>query len=58
MAKIKHVGFKGAVAKVKGEGYGKKAAGAIIASASRKASPASKKANPRLKKVVGKAKKK
>lgn len=58
MAKIKHVGFKGAVSSVEKEGYGKKAASAIIAASSRKASPASKKANPRLKRVGGKAKKK
>jgi len=56
MAKIKHVGFKGAVAKVEGEGYGKKAASAIIASASRGASKKAKKANPRLKRVAGKKK--
>lgn len=36
------------------DGVSKKAAGAILASASRKASPAAKKANPNLKKVKGK----
>lgn len=55
MAK-KHIGFKGAEKKVEKEGYSKKAAGAIIASATRKASPAAKKKNPMLKKVKGKAK--
>lgn len=35
----------------KKDGVSKKAAGAILASASRKASPAAKKKNPKLKKV-------
>lgn len=35
----------------KKEGVSKKAAGAILANASRKASPAAKKANPKLKRV-------
>ena len=35
-------------------GYSTKAAGAILASASRKASPAAKKKNPKLKRVKGK----
>lgn len=47
----KHIGFAGAQKKVESEGYGKKAAGAIIASASRKAPPAARKANPRLNRV-------
>jgi len=34
------------------EGVSKDAAGAILASATRKASPAAKKANPRLKRVA------
>lgn len=34
-------------------GYSKKAAGAILASASRKASPAAKRKNPALRKVKG-----
>lgn len=34
-------------------GYSKKAAGAILANASRKASPAAKKKNPKLKRVKG-----
>jgi hypothetical protein len=37
----------------KKEGVSKKRAGAILASASRKASPAAKKKNPNLKKVKG-----
>lgn len=40
----------------KREGIPEKNAGAILASASRKASPAAKRANPNLKKVKGKAK--
>lgn len=50
----KHIGFK-AVAKgiAKKEGVSPKAAGAILASATRKASPAAKKANPKLSKVKG-----
>lgn len=47
----KHPGFKAVQKKIEGEGYSKKAAGAILANASRKASPAAKKANPRLAKV-------
>lgn len=48
----KHPGFAAVQKKIEGEGYGKKAAGAIPASSSRKASPAAKKKNPRLKKVA------
>lgn len=51
--KEKHIGFKGAEDKVEHEGYSKKIAGAIIASAARHASPAAKKANPHLKRVKG-----
>ncbi len=47
----KHPGFKAVQSKIAGEGYSKKAAGAILASATRKASPAAKKANPALKRV-------
>ncbi len=54
MKKIKHVGFQGAMKKVEKEGYSKKSAGAIVASASRGASPAAKAKNPMLKKVKGK----
>jgi hypothetical protein len=46
------VSFKAVQAKIaKKEGIGKKAAGAILANASRKASPSAKKKNPKLKKV-------
>lgn len=54
MKSKKHPGFKAVQAKVEKEGYAKKQAGAIVANASRKASPAAKKANPKLKKVKGK----
>lgn len=55
MAKSKgHPGFK-AVQKKVAKKYGMKAAGAIVASASRKASAKAKRANPRLKKVKGKS---
>ena len=46
-----HPGFKAVQAKIQGEGYSKEAAGAILANATRKASPAAKRANPNLKKV-------
>lgn len=49
----KHPGFKAVQKKIEGEGYGKKAAGAILANKTRHASSAAKKANPRLKKVKG-----
>ena len=38
----------------KKEGVSKEAAGAILANASRKASPEAKRKNPKLKKVLGK----
>lgn len=47
----KHPGFKAVQKKIEGEGYSKKSAGAILANASRKASPAAKRKNPALKKV-------
>lgn len=51
----KHPGFKKVANKIaKKEGVSKKAAGAILASATRKASKGAKKANPRLKRVKGK----
>ena len=54
MAK-KHPGFAAVQAKIeKKEGVGKKAAGAILANATRHASAKAKKANPKLKKVKGK----
>lgn len=46
-----HPGFKSVQKKIQGEGYSKKAAGAILASATRNASPKAKAANPKLKKV-------
>jgi hypothetical protein len=46
--------FKSVQAKIaKKEGVSKKAAGAILANASRKASPAAKRRNPKLRKVKG-----
>jgi len=54
----KNPGFKAVQEKIaKKQGISKERAGAILASATRKASPAAKKANPALKKVKGKAKK-
>lgn len=49
--KTKHPGFKSVQKKIQGEGYSKKAAGAILASKTRAASAGAKKRNPRLKKV-------
>lgn len=46
-----HPGFAAVQSKIMGEGYSKKAAGAILASSSRNASASAKKANPRLKRV-------
>lgn len=55
MKKTTHPGFKAAAAKIsKKEGVSKKAAGAILAVASRRnASSTAKKANPRLMKISG-----
>ena len=51
----KHPGFASVQSKIaKEEGVSKDRAGAILASATRKASPAAKRANPALKKVKGK----
>jgi len=51
----KHPGFKSVQRSImKRSGVSKKAAGAILASASRRASKKAKKANPRLKRVRGK----
>ena len=47
----KHPGFKSVEKKIEGEGYSKKAAGAILASKTRSDSPAAKKSNPNLKRV-------
>jgi hypothetical protein len=53
-----HPGFASVQAKIaKKEGMSKDRAGAILASAARKASPAAKKANPALLKVAGAKKK-
>jgi len=50
-----HPGFKSVQSKIaKKQGISKERAGAILASAARKASPAAKKANPMLKKVKAK----
>lgn len=51
----KHPGFKAVQSRIAAkQGVSQKAAGAILASATRNASPAAKKANPNLKKVKGK----
>jgi hypothetical protein len=52
-AKMKHPGFKAVQSKIQGEGYSKRAAGAILASATRHSSAKAKKANPHLKRVKG-----
>jgi hypothetical protein len=55
MTSKKHPGFQSVQNKIaKKEGVSKAAAGAILANATRKASPAAKKANPNLKNVKGK----
>ena len=48
-----HPGFKAVAKKIQAQGYSKKAAGAILASKTRKASASAKRANPRLKRVKG-----
>jgi hypothetical protein len=51
-AKSKHPGFRAVQSKIASkEGVSGKAAGAILAAATRKASPAAKKSNPRLNRV-------
>jgi hypothetical protein len=53
MAK-QHPGFKAVQARIaKKEGVSKKAAGAILGAATRRASPAARRANPRLNRVRG-----
>lgn len=52
---MKHPGFKAVQSKI-AKKYGKKDAGAILASATRKASAKAKTKNPRLKRVKGKSK--
>jgi hypothetical protein len=57
MASKAHPGFKAVQAKIaKKQGVSKQAAGAILASATRKASASAKRANPRLKRVAGRGK--
>jgi len=57
MVAKKHPGFKSVQSKIaKQQGVSKKAAGAILASSSRKASVSAKKKNPNLNRVKGKAK--
>ena len=58
MAKKAHPGFDKASASIaKKEGISQGAADAILANATRKASPAAKRANPKLKNVPAKKKK-
>jgi hypothetical protein len=57
MAAKKHPGFKRVQSQIaKKEGVSRKAAGAILANATRKASASAKRKNPALKKVKGKSK--
>ena len=53
MATVKHPGFKAVAAKI-GRESGIRNPGAVLAAATRNASPAAKRANPRLNKVRGK----
>ena len=53
MASKAHPGFAAVKGKIEKEGYSPKAAGAILASSTRKASPEAKAKNPRLGKVKG-----
>lgn len=46
-----HPGFKSVQRKIEREGYGKRAAGAILAASTRKASKRAKRKNTRLRKV-------
>lgn len=50
----KHPGFKKVQNKIQSEGYSKKAAGAILANATRHASSKAKAKNPKLNRVKGK----
>jgi len=55
--KKSHPGFKAVQASIaKRQGISQKRAGAILAAATRRASPAARKRNPRLKRVRGKKK--
>ena len=51
-----HPGFKAVQSKIQGEGYSKKAAGAILAASTRNASAKAKEKNPALKNVKGASK--
>jgi hypothetical protein len=51
MKTSKHPGFAAVQKKIQSSGYSKKAAGAILANATRNASPSAKRKNPRLKRV-------
>lgn len=51
--KTAHPGFKAVAKSIQAEGYSKQAAGAILASRTRKASASAKRKNPRLNKVKG-----
>ena len=53
MARSAHPGFKAVQKSIQAEGYSKQAAGAILASRTRKASAKAKRANPRLNRVKG-----
>ncbi len=50
-SKKAHPGFKAVAKKIQSEGYSKKSAGAILASATRNASASAKKKNSHLKRV-------
>lgn len=55
MAKsVKHPGFKAVAKGIQKQGYSKQAAGAILANATRHASPAAKAKNKNLNRVKGK----
>lgn len=55
MAKKAHPGFSKVASSIaRKEGISKEAAGAILASSTRKASASAKRSNPRLKRVKGK----
>jgi hypothetical protein len=56
MATKKHPGFAAVQKKIEGSGYSKESAGAILANATRSASPKAKAKNPKLAKVKGKVK--
>ena len=53
MAKSAHPGFKAVAKSIKARDPSIKNPGAVLAAATRKASPGAKRANPRLKRVKG-----